>query len=768
MADIFISYARADRDKIERLASALEGEGYSVWWDRHIESGAEFSTDIERELGAAKAVIVCWSEEGAKSRWVKDEATIAHRAGKLKTISLDGTEPPIGYMQFHSHGMSSWSGGRDEPQFIELRDSIATHMAKLGEDVPIALAVTPTPTPQPIHASVKPWAEKLMAPIPLAAIAVLVVAIVASILLMGRGGETDDGAIVAEQTRSSPQAPRTTTAAPDNNIVAVLPFANRSADANDAFFADGVHDDLLTKLSKISALQVISRTSVMRFRETEQPIPEIANLLGAAVVMEGAVQRAGSRVRINVQLIDGATDQHLWAEIYDRELTAENIFDIQEEITRAIAQALETVLSGDDETELSIRPTESVAAYEAYLRGTALAGDIFTVTRSARENAVVAFDEAIALDPNFAAAYAKKSYQQLSIYWLLGGDSYREASAASLAKARALAPDDIETLIALGYYQYWGELDYDAADATFDKVLARAPNHSRTVAGKAFTQRRRGNFSKALEELMQASQLDPLDISNWIEIVDTAPLAGEWDIAEDALARAVELEPRNPSLAFFGYWYGIRLGDLERAEREANRPVDNADARVYSARLSIAAMLRDREKVEAALSGWPESQRSLVSFPEIYDLEKAQALIALGDVDEANAILANVKASVDARSEPYPAGWSANSIVYPVRLPALMGDLAEVERLVAAYEAEKPFDVWGNRNRNEAIAEAFAYAGDADQAMEYVDRACGVVDGWCYRSYRSWRAYEDMHDHPSWVAMKARYDVWVAENGSSE
>ena len=766
MADIFISYARADRDKIERLASALVGEGYTVWWDRHIESGAEFSTDIERELSAAKAVIVCWSEEGAKSRWVKDEATIAHRAGKLKTISLDGTEPPIGYMQFHSHGMSSWKGGRDEPQFVELRDSIATHMAKLGEAVPVATTVTSTPTPT--HSMVKTWAEKIMTPVPLAAIAVLVVAIIAGVFAMGRGGESDVGSIVSEQVGSSPQAPRTAIASSDNNIVAVLPFSNRSADANDAFFADGVHDDLLTKLSKISALQVISRTSVLRFRETEQPIPEIASLLGAAVVMEGAVQRAGNRVRINVQLIDGATDQHLWAEIYDRELTAENIFDIQEEITRAIANALETVLSGDDETELSKRPTENVAAYEAYIRGTSIAGDIFTVPRSTRENAIVAFDEAIALDPNFSAAYAKKSYEQLSIYWLLGGDIYREAAAESLAKARALAPDDIETLIALGYYQYWGELDYDAADATFDKVLARAPNHSRTVAGKAFTQRRRGNFAQALEGLVQATRFDPLDTSNWVEIVDTAPLAGEWEIAENALAQAIALEPRNSSIAFFGYWFGIRLGDLQRAEREANRTVDDADARIYSARLSVAGLLRDREKVEAALAGWPESQRSLVSFPEIYELEKAQALLALGDVDEANAILATVKASVDARAVPYPAGWSPNAIVFPVRLPALMGDLEEVERLVAAYEAERPYDVWGNRNRDDAIAEAFAYAGGADQAMNYLARTCDVGGDWCYRGFRHWRAYEDMHDHPKWIAMKERYDRWLTENEASK
>ena len=206
------------------------------------------------------------------------------------------------------------------------------------------------------------------------------------------------------------------------------------------------------------------------------------------------------------------------------------------------------------------------------------------------------------------------------------------------------------------------------------------------------------------------------------------------------------------------------MGDIERAFREVNRPVDNASARLYSARVEAARLLRDREKVEEALSSWPESRRSIVSFPDYYDLSKAAALLAVDEIDAANELLANVKTSVDGRAAPYPAGWSANAFVMPVELPGLMGDLEEVERLVAAYEREEPNDVWGNRNRDDTIAVAFGYAGDADRALDYIERSCDDRGEWCYRFFLPHNAFDDLHDHPRWIAMKERYDAWCRGN----
>jgi len=279
--------------------------------------------------------------------------------------------------------------------------------------------------------------------------------------------------------------------------IAVLPFENRSPNADDAFFAAGVHDDLLTHLSKIADMHVISRTSVMGFAGSQRKIPDIGRELGVATVMEGAVQRAGNRVRINVQLIDVKTDNHIWAEIYDRDLTADNIFDIQSEITKAIASALNTVLSDSDEAELARRPTQNLAAYDAFVAGK-LQSVIYERGAAPLLASIKSFNEAIANDPGFGEAYAFRAYAQIAIHWYTPepGD-WLAAADESLRMAERLAPDAIETHMARGYYHYWGHLDYVAADAEFELALEQSPNYPLAIAGKAFAARRAGRFEEA-------------------------------------------------------------------------------------------------------------------------------------------------------------------------------------------------------------------------------------------------------------------------------
>ena len=184
--------------------------------------------------------------------------------------------------------------------------------------------------------------------------------------------------------------------------IAVLPFDNRSNREEDQFFTDGIHDDLLTTIAKISSMKVISRTSVMEYRDTIKKIPQIAQELGVANILEGGIQRSGNHVRINVQLIDAATDDHLWAETYDRELTAENLFAVQSEITKIIADALQAELSTDEQRRIDARPTDNLQAYEAYMRGRQL-----MATRNADnlKLAVEEFSKATEIDPMFALAW---------------------------------------------------------------------------------------------------------------------------------------------------------------------------------------------------------------------------------------------------------------------------------------------------------------------------------------------------------------------------
>ncbi len=182
--------------------------------------------------------------------------------------------------------------------------------------------------------------------------------------------------------------------AQNDKSIAVLPLVNRSVQPEDAFFAEGLHDELLTQLSRISALKVISRTSVMGYAGTTKRISEIGEELGVATLLEGGVQRSGNRVRINVQLIDAATDEHLWAEVYDRELTADNLFDIQSDITRAIANALQAVLTGEEQQNLDQKPTDNVEAYAYYLRGKAAAKEYGRTTLEI-DNSITSYQAAI-------------------------------------------------------------------------------------------------------------------------------------------------------------------------------------------------------------------------------------------------------------------------------------------------------------------------------------------------------------------------------------
>jgi TolB-like protein len=251
-------------------------------------------------------------------------------------------------------------------------------------------------------------------------------------------GRVEDSA-TAEPAGPAPAAEQ---AAPDpvsRQSIAVLPFDNRSRLEEDEFFVEGIHDDLLTNLARIGSLKVISRTSVSQYRDTNKTIPQIAGELGVATIMEGAVQRSGATVRINVQLIDAQTDEHLWAEIFDRELTADNLFAIQSEISAEIAKALEATLSPDEQQRLSEQPTENLAAYNAYLRGRQL------VTRRNSEDmdqAAREFQRAVELDPGFALAWvgiAEASALQVGYSNLSLADSVQRREEAT---RRALELDD--------------------------------------------------------------------------------------------------------------------------------------------------------------------------------------------------------------------------------------------------------------------------------------------------------------------------------------
>src|SRR5947207_6572101 len=285
------------------------------------------------------------------------------------------------------------------------------------------------------------------------------------------------------------KTPRQSQAATGKSI-AVLPFENLSRDPDNAYFVDGIQDEILTRLSKISALKVISRTSTMRYASHPPNLREIAQQLGVANILEGSVQRAEGAVRVNVQLIAAETDTHLWAETYDRDI--KNIFSVESEIAQTVADALRAQLLPAETARIATVPTKNAEAYDLFLKGQYFANQIYA--SNAKDLVEVArrasgfYESAVRADPNFALAYARLSYLKARVYWYNIDPSAEAIVVARQAAERALAlqPDLAEGHLALGYFDYYGQRTYEDALAEFDKARSSLTNSTERLTAIAF------------------------------------------------------------------------------------------------------------------------------------------------------------------------------------------------------------------------------------------------------------------------------------------
>ena len=295
--------------------------------------------------------------------------------------------------------------------------------------------------------------------------------------------------------------------------IAVLPFENLSEDKANAYFADGIQDEILTRLAKIADLKVISRTSTQQYQSKPGNLREIANQLGVAHILEGSVQKSGDAVRVNVQLIKAANDSHLWADTFDRKLT--DIFSVESEVAKAIAEQLRAKLTGREEQVIAAKPTDNPAAYDAYLRGLA-----YTLkTGNTPANALGAqkyLREAVRLDPKFALSWALLSYVDSVGYTSLSLQptvALREEARQAAETALTLQPNLGEAVLAKGYYHYSCLKDYDTAVGYFEQARQLLPNSSRIPESLAYVERRRGQWDRSESYFNEAERLDPRDVS---------------------------------------------------------------------------------------------------------------------------------------------------------------------------------------------------------------------------------------------------------------
>jgi len=445
--------------------------------------------------------------------------------------------------------------------------------------------------------------------------------------------------------------------------IAVLPLENRSAQPDDLYFTDGIHEDILTQLGKISSLVVISRTSVMQYRNTDKSLPEIASELGVATILEGGIQRAGNRVRVNLQLIDAASDRHLWAETYDRELSVENVFAIQSEIAASIAQALHTRLLPSERQIIETVPTNNLEAYETYLLGrrhlaTRRLGELFV----AREK----FQQAIQIDPQYALAYTGLADTLVLLSTHLEPESKTLLADAENAAGKALAlnPDLGEAHTSYGLVrEYMG----DPAEV-FEPYLRRgvelAPGSADALKWYANHLGQSGQNDLALEQLQKAVKLDPMSPIIRVNLATSLRIAGRQDEALNHLRRALEIDPQFQA-ALSGLWdYGLvdevlvatsrlyqsqrsdpsltlglvlgylTLGDDQRAAQWADEVVRIANDSVPAmvARLNLS-LYRSQEALAVKWAQWLFPREGGITVPSrtllMYDLRRGDLEAAL-------------------------------------------------------------------------------------------------------------------------------------------
>ncbi len=310
------------------------------------------------------------------------------------------------------------------------------------------------------------------------------------------------------------QPNQTATASLPEKSIAVLPFANLSSDRENAYFADGIQDEILTRLSKIADLKVISRTSTQHYKSAPENLPEIAKQLGVAHILEGSVQKSSDAVRVNVQLIKAANDSHLWADTFDRKLTDTKIFSVESEVAKAIAEQLRAKLTGQEEQVIAAKPTDNPEAYDAYLRGLAyslkplLPANLLAAQKYLRE--------AVRLDPKFALSWALLSYVEARGYLtsvLQPTVALREEARQAAETALALEPNLGEAVLAKGYYHYACLKDYDTAVRYFEQARPLLPNSSRIPEQLAYVTRRRGQWDQSESYFNEAERLDPRNVN---------------------------------------------------------------------------------------------------------------------------------------------------------------------------------------------------------------------------------------------------------------
>ncbi len=587
MADVFVSYARTDKARVAPLVAALEAKGWSVWWDPEITPGQEFDDQIDTELVAAKAVLVVWTPTSVVSRWVRGEARDAAERGILVPVRFDQARLPIDVRAIHTTDLDGWHENPSHPAMQECLNALAAMIAR-STAAQSAIAGNASATPSKVKVS-----------------------------------------------------PRYS--------ICVLPFTNMSGDPEQEYFSDGITEDIITDLSKVSSLRIISRNSTFMYKGKNVDVPKVARELKVSHVLEGSVRKAGGRVRISAQLVDCEDNGHVWAERYDRD--ASDIFELQDEISHAIVKALRLRLMPEEKKAIERRGTDSVEAHDLYL----MARQTYVTSQEDMRSAqaiVRLCTRATEIDPGYAQAWALMAMGYRSLREL-GFESEDGMTAAE--RALALNQDLAEAHAVKGYILLM-KGDTDAAAAEIEIALQLEPEsyEANRAAGRLHYILR--DYATAARLFEKTISLMDADVNSMGMLIGCYKALGDDAGVRRAAGFALEhadailaRDPNNSSAVVYSAYALASLGEGERAKSRMSRALvidpDNWDMR-YNFACALNGHLKDKEaalemlkplfvKITGPLLRYMKADPDLVS---LQDDPRYQAMVT-----DAEAHLASAK-----------------------------------------------------------------------------------------------------------------------------
>lgn len=745
---VFLSYAREDTDAAKRIAEALRGFGVEVWFDQEeLHGGDAWDAKIRRQIRECALFVPLVSqqtEERAEGYFRREWKIAIDRTQDMGSsrafivpVVIDGTKETGADVpeEFMRYQWTRLTNGEPTPDFVAL--------VKRLLETPKKPALKPElPRPPTLPPQFKQAAQNTedrgqktedgraarRSAVPgwmWGVAAAVLVAVGVGVVVLRQPEPRPAAPAVAPASSSVPPAPSRPPAA-DTKSIAVLPFTNMSPDKENEFLADGIHEDVITSLAKIRDLKVISRTSVLAYRDTAaRNLKKIAADLGVAVVLEGSVRRSGNRVRVTAQLIDARTDEHLWAENYDGDTS--DVFALQAKLAQQIAAALKATLTPGERTLIERRPTQDAQAYEFYQRAKLSKQQLGqNAVRAEYETVVTLYEQALARDPALALAQGDLTLIHGIMYWFGTVDptpERRARAAAALAEAQRLAPDAPETRMAQGAFAYLCENDWPKALAELRAAEAGLPNDDQLQYLLAITHRRLGLLPAALGHVQRAVDLNPYDRRSVTTLVETMFTMRRYAALPSLAPRFLSLFPDDSlmQMVFINAQYAL---DGNRAvwlrQREALPPLP-ADLHGLNKSYLTAMRAGDLAAAGQALTDprqkWYPGAGAVITLPA--SLLRAELALLRGDPAAAK------KDATDAITTLRAGRWS------PRQEPAVRVGLARARVCAgetgAVRELLQAMEQWVQRDKFLAMswsdaARTFAAAGHTEEALDGLRR----------------------------------------------